>query len=184
MEKITNPLRIFEKCQYLNIEWLETGTGPMMIVDKDNFHLLPGNRPLPETSPEPSPSATKIAARIEPGSEGIKRLLIRKPSPQATVEKEQKNEPETPISDMVYMTTRVLESNTVYRSALASNVRAFYQAVVQEDEMKSLSEKMELMQAQMERMEAMLAALNAAMPQKRDEKAGDDDSIPGALSAV
>lgn len=41
-------------------------------------------------------------------------------------------------SEMMYMTGVVLESNTVYRSALASNIRAFYQAVKGEQEMNDL----------------------------------------------
>jgi hypothetical protein len=100
-----------------------------------------------------------------------------------TEKRQESAEDETPISDMLVMTSKVLESNTVYRSALASNVRAFYQAVVQEDEMKSLSEKMELMQAQMARMESMLATVTAALPQKRDGEEGGGNTDPGLQSA-
>ncbi|KJS02211.1 MAG: hypothetical protein VR65_06075 [Desulfobulbaceae bacterium BRH_c16a] len=79
-----------------------------------------------------------------------------------------------PISmpDMVKMTMIVLESETVYRSALASNVRAFYEAVMKEDEMRSLNEKIEAMQHQMKRMEEMLLSLGASLPEKREQNQG------------
>jgi len=72
------------------------------------------------------------------------------------------------IKEMVNMTIEVLESKTVFRSALASSVRAFHDAVIQEEEMDSVRQKMKEMSERMERMEQMLLSLGASLPEKRD----------------
>lgn len=172
--------KILAKIPYLELSWLETAEGPMMIIDQDNIHLIPASKYAP---PSGEYIPAKIAARIEPGNADVKSLLM-KPKKIVVEKSQEQAEDETPISEMLVMTSKVLESKTVYRSALASNVRAFYQAVVQEDEMQSLNDKMELMQAQMARMESMLNALNAALPQKREEGEGANNTIPRIQSAT
>jgi len=75
------------------------------------------------------------------------------------------------IKEMVNMTIEVLESKTVFRSALASSVRAFHDAVIKEEEMDSVRQEMKEMGERMERMEQMLLSLGASLPEKRDQSA-------------
>lgn len=79
------------------------------------------------------------------------------------------------MSEMVTMTIEVLESKTVYRSALASNVRAFHQAVKMEGEMAGVKEEVQKMRAEhraeMEELKEMIRSLGGALPQKRDTAA-------------
>ena len=74
------------------------------------------------------------------------------------------------VREMVNMTMEVLESDTDYKSALASCVRAFHKATRQEGEMKSVQEDIAEMRERMERMEQMLLSLGAT-PEKRDKAA-------------
>lgn len=82
------------------------------------------------------------------------------------------------LTEMVTMTIEVLESKTVYRSALASNVRAFHQAVKMEGEMQGVKEEVSAMRNEnramaerMERMEQLLLSLGGTVPEKRDKTA-------------
>jgi len=54
------------------------------------------------------------------------------------------------MSDMLTMTAEVLESDTIYRTALASNVRAFHQAVRSERTLAQLEERMVVLEAKVE----------------------------------
>lgn len=83
------------------------------------------------------------------------------------------------MAEMFTMTAKILESDTIYRSALSSNIRAFYRSVTQEEEMESVKRKLEKMEQQneqiserMARMEELLLSLGAALPEKRDKAAG------------
>jgi len=49
------------------------------------------------------------------------------------------------ISDMVNATIRILESDTVYKTALASNIRAFDNAVIQEADVDDLKGKIDIL---------------------------------------
>ncbi len=82
------------------------------------------------------------------------------------------------LNEMVEMTKGVLESDTVYRNALSSNIRAFHKAVTEESEMDSVKKELAIakverkeMSDRMERMEQLLFSLGATLPQKRDEAA-------------
>lgn len=82
------------------------------------------------------------------------------------------------LTEMLTMTVEVLESKTVYRSALASNVRAFHQAVKMEGEMQGVKEEVSAMRNEnrtmaerMERMEQLLLSLGGTVPEKRDKTA-------------
>ncbi|MGV0961821.1 MAG: hypothetical protein ACOYB1_18505 [Limnohabitans sp.] len=121
-----------------------------------------------EESPPVQPARKRLVATLE---QGYGTRPVEKPKDAID------------MPEMVKMTMVVLDSESVYRSALAANVRAFYQAVINEGEMQSLSDKMELMQAQMARMETLLSSLNAALPQKREETEGEDNFDPGLQSA-
>jgi len=52
------------------------------------------------------------------------------------------------MSDMLTKTAEVLESETIYRTALASNINAFHQAVQGERLLTNLAERMELLEKQ------------------------------------
>jgi len=73
-------------------------------------------------------------------------------------------------SEMLIMTSVVLESNTVYRSALASNIRAFYQAVKGEQEMSDLRDEIKKMREELSELKALMLAQGA--PEKK--RAGND----------
>lgn len=180
-DKISGTGKILAKCRYLNNQWLETGEGPMIIIDDSNKHLVPRSQNAPDDSPFVKP---KIAARIEPGNEESREKLHRK-SLERVMKAGKKSantetgEEEFELEDMQEMTAVVLTSKTVYRSALASNVRAFYQAVINEDEMNTVSERLKEIQLEnkkmaerMERMEQMLLSMGANEPQKREQNQG------------
>lgn len=80
---------------------------------------------------------------------------------------------EIPEEELISMTRNVLRSNTVYRSALASNIRAFNQAVEGEKEMDDMRKSMERMESGMNEMRDMMRQLLA---RELDEKkrAGND----------
>lgn len=132
-----------------NEEWLATGKGEPF--------------PLPFTSYSPTQRVTELIAE----------------EAMSQNDHEPEEQDHLSISEMLVMTTVILESNTVYRSALASNVRAFYEAVKREEEMRSVDERLEEMQGEnrmmserMARMEEMLLSMGASVPQKRDQKTG------------
>lgn len=170
--------KVLAKCGYINLEWLETGKGPMMIIDENNIDQLPESW----SKGIDHPIKPKITAKIEPGNVRQQNRL-KKQEHQGGENQVKKishrgEHEDWSMTDMIVMTTAVLESKTVYRSALASNVRAFYQAVKNEEEMRSISEKLEAMEKneremadRMARMEAMLLSLGAE-PKKRDRNTG------------
>lgn len=87
-------------------------------------------------------------------------------------------EDEWKMTDMVTMTVEVLESETIYRTALASNIRAFHQAVRSERVLVRLEERIAVLEAREDRwaqLEARMAELereNASLrrrPERQDE---------------
>ncbi len=81
------------------------------------------------------------------------------------------------IADMLTMVVAVLESKTDYGSALASNVRTYYQAVMEEEEMDRVKEELAAirtenheMSERMKRMEAMLMSLGAVDEEKNESR--------------
>jgi flagellar biosynthesis GTPase FlhF len=139
----------------------------MMIIDKDNFHLLPTSKyDTSEGYIQP-----KIAARIEPGNAQIREDLKKLKSLNQAIEQGKGTLEKQPTEEeMLVMTKAVLASNTVYRAALASNVRAFYKAVVNEGEMEMLRDEIAEMKEGQKRIEEMLRSLGA-VEQKRDSAA-------------
>jgi len=77
------------------------------------------------------------------------------------------------IEEMLADTKDVLESDTVYRQALASNIRAFKQAVINEGKMKNTDEKIDQMMRQIEALTTIVLQGQApAEPEKK--RAGND----------
>lgn len=82
------------------------------------------------------------------------------------------------MSEMLQATARVLESDTVYRSALASNIRAFDKAVQMEGKMQGIEDEMRLLRQEaerrdavaaerMDRMEQLILSLGGQVPEKK-----------------
>jgi len=67
--------------------------------------------------------------------------------------------------DMVTKTVEVLESDTIYRTALASNINAFHQAVNSERTLARLEERM----AQLEQRVEGLANENAGLKRRLEQ---------------
>lgn len=78
--------------------------------------------------------------------------------------------------EMVTMTVEVLESETIYRTALASNIRAFHQAVRSERTLARLEERMELLEKRVEE----LASENAYLKQRLEQHEGNNAKAVGA----
>jgi hypothetical protein len=76
------------------------------------------------------------------------------------------------MPEMVKMTMEIMASDTVYRSALASNIRAFHNAVNMEIEMNEVRREIAEMAERMARMEEMLLSLGATVPEKRETRNG------------
>lgn len=82
------------------------------------------------------------------------------------------------LEDMVAATIRILKSDTVYRSALASNIRAFDKAVLMEGKMQGLEDEMRLLREEaatrdalaaqrMDRLEQLVLSLGGQLPEKK-----------------
>lgn len=106
-----------------------------------------------------------------PGDQVNFDLKAAKPkadNPAPLISEENFNMPE-----MVKMTMEILASETVYRSALASNIRAFHKAVNMEKEMNEVRQEISAMAERMARMEEMLLSLGASLPaEKREQNQG------------
>lgn len=76
------------------------------------------------------------------------------------------------IDEMLSDTRTVLESDTVYRQALASNIRAFKQAVINEGKMKNTDEKIDQMMKQIEALTEIVLQGQAGTSEKK--RAGND----------
>jgi len=126
-------------------------------VTKDELLETPSEKLVRTYGRNPVTSSVSPAWRSE---------LKEKPLP---IENDLTKEFDAP--EMVKMTMQVLASDTVYRSALASNIRAFHQAVNMEKEMQSVNEKLARMEERMARMEELLLSFGASLPEKRDEQA-------------
>ncbi len=148
--------------------------------------LITGKEPGSESiEPQPFKKKGEIAASIQPGRrEAPTRLKqsqsaqTRIPSRSPVAEESSKTDSideSFTMSEMVTMTIEVLESKTVYRSALASNVRAFHQAVKMEGEMQGVKEDLRQMRAEhraeMEELKEMIRSLGGAAPEKREPAA-------------
>jgi|GEM_PF-1907525 len=116
-----------------------------------------------EGSPFPDEAAGEgYLGRI---NSGMVEHQTPKPEP---IRMEVKNEAELTNTDMLLMTSKVLESNTVYRSALASNIRAFYQAVLGEDDMNDMRNEINMMRKELAEMKELIMSLKSSEePEKK-----------------
>ena len=88
-------------------------------------------------------------------------------APQAPAAPSLAAEDDFKMTDMVTMTVEVLESDTIYRTALASNIRAFHQAVRSERLLTQLVERVAALEAREERW----AQIEARMTELEKENA-------------
>ena len=155
----------------VSLDWLITGR---------DFSAVPGAAAAIEQSKKKG----EIAATIEPGRSMRDKLNqgappVRQNGVGPSVPEELKRadsiDESFSMSEMVTMTMEVLESKTVYRSALASNVRAFHQAVKMEGEMQGVKEDLRQMRAEhrleMEELKEMIRSLGGSAPEKREPAA-------------
>lgn len=140
--------------------------------------LITGHESLVSPSiATPAKKKGEIAASIEPGQSMLNRHKqshqpISKTVPcQSNAVEASHVEDSFSMSEMVTMTIEVLESKTVYRSALASNVRAFHQAVKMEGEMQGLKEDLRQMREEhrieMEELKEMIRSLGGSATEKK-----------------
>lgn len=137
---ITETGIILAKSPDINREWLKTGEGRMLLVEVESGVELSGTI-APET-PEEKPIRTYKGNRTK--SVGIGWRNGQKGEGAAT------SGEDFSLADMMADAEYVLESKTVYRLALAANIRAFKQAVVNEDTMKNTDRKIDEMMKQIE----------------------------------
>lgn len=78
-------------------------------------------------------------------------------------------------ADLMEMTSEVLDSETVYRQALASNIKAFHHGVIGEERLKSTDEKMDLMMKRMESMEKTLMAFMSGTVEAEKKRVGESN---------
>ena len=83
------------------------------------------------------------------------------------------------MSDMVTKTIEVLESDTIYRTALASNINAFHQAVRSERTLARLEERMADLEAKSEAMLTEIGELRRGNRElkQRLEPTGQDKAV-------
>jgi transcriptional regulator with XRE-family HTH domain len=138
-----------------NYEWLADGTG----------------EPFPGVVQRAKIGAAELArqgVQIWPSLAEQDAGYNVQPSREDQDRKESINEEEA-----VEQTLYVLRSNTVYRGALLSNIRAFFRGVKKEEEMEGIGELLLKMQekheSDMRELKELIKAKNEIDPQKRDK---------------
>lgn len=85
-------------------------------------------------------------------------------STNETARGKQTNKPlqqeEVNIQDLLNMTAEVLVSNTLYRPALAANIKAFHRSIALEQDNKELRNRVDLIEEKLEKMDKILAEHN------------------------
>lgn len=79
------------------------------------------------------------------------------------------------MSDMLTKTATVLESDTIYRTALASNINAFHQAVQSERQLAKLEERVATLEAREDRWARMEARMEE-LEQAEQERQGSNSA--------
>ncbi len=90
------------------------------------------------------------------------------------------------MSDMITKTVEVLESDTIYRTALASNINAFHQAVRSERLLAQLVERVAALEAREERwaqIEARMTELEKENAELRRRLERQDENTAKAVGA-
>lgn len=155
LEKIANACNV-------TVGWLANGEEPMRPQAEQEVDKVERARKMrEELSASVKGENKKIKATIERGSGKIFEKIQQD---------EGSSEETFSIADMLSATARVLESKTVYRSALASNIRAFDKAVEMENNVENLNEKIDRMEKMLEQL-IRAQATETGDTKKRDEAA-------------
>lgn len=126
-----------------NPDWLATG----------EWEPFPSWENLSTNTIRINSDRSSTSEKAEPQSKPVETTNV-------TLEQE-----ELTVREIVNMTMEILESDTVYKSALASSIRAFHKAAKQEREMKSVQEDVAEMRERMDKMEQMLLSLGSKTPE-------------------
>lgn len=102
-------------------KWLIAGGDPGEVNEGGPFVITRGASPVPEMT----------------GDSGI---ATRRDEPQASIYNDRPRK-DVSIADLLAKTARVLESNTVYREALYSNIEAFHHGVVLDERVNKMEEQ-------------------------------------------
>ena len=116
-------------------------------LDIDSNWLLFGEGPMRREEPAPATAPATAQAASPPAEDDFK------------------------MSDMLTKTAEVLESDTIYRTALASNINAFHQAVRSERTLAQLEERMAALETRMEE----LANENSQLKMRVEQQAKNLD---------
>ncbi|WP_428562364.1 MAG: helix-turn-helix domain-containing protein [Solidesulfovibrio sp. DCME] len=107
-------------------------------------------------------------------------------APQAAPAPTPQPEEDFKMSDMITKTVEVLESDTIYRTALASNINAFHQAVRSERLLAQLVERVAALEAREERwaqIEARMTELEKENAELRRRLERQDENTAKAVGA-
>jgi len=139
-------------------KWIKTGIGPMQMD-----HNIASTSVYP---PEPN---HKIAARIGTGR------TTQQPKKKVNEQSEPQQAQNSCHDDFINKTTKIITSQTIYRSALERNIDAFYQAVETEEEMQGIKEEMrdlrEDYKNRMDKLEKLILNMGGLTNEKRDSAA-------------
>jgi len=105
-------------------------------------------------------------------------------APQATLLAVPPPEDDFKMTEMVTMTVEVLESETIYRTALASNIRAFHQAVRSERTLAKLEERVAVLEAREDRMAQIEARMEELAKENGELKRRLERQDENAAKAV
>ncbi len=115
----------------VSVDWLRTGEGEMKRGGAQFAKIRPGERwddPRPDSEDGPLWKA------------GLYQRHKEEPEPQPSIYNDSPRK-DVSIADLLAKTARVLESNTVYREALHSNIEAFHHGVVLDERVNKMEEQ-------------------------------------------
>jgi len=115
----------------VSMDWLRTGEGETTRGGAQFAKIRPGERwddPLPGSEDGPLWKA------------GLYQRHKEEPEPQPSIYNDSPRK-DVSIADLLAKTARVLESNTVYREALHSNIEAFHHGVVLDERVNKMEEQ-------------------------------------------
>ena len=152
-------------CRYFNIsgDWLLFGDGPMRRQGLRVGDFIP-----------PSAYLDAAPSGLEQSHETARAMQPAHAEPPSLAE-------DFKMSEMLTKTAEVLESETIYRTALASNINAFHQAVRSERTLARLEERVALLEAKDERVSLLetrmeeLANENAQLKRRLEHQ--DENNI-------
>ena len=115
----------------VSVDWLRTGEGEMKRGGAQFAKIRPGERwddPRPGSEDGPLWKA------------GLYQRHKEEPEPQPSIYNDSPRK-DVSIADLLAKTARVLESNTIYREALHSNIEAFHHGVVLDERVNKMEEQ-------------------------------------------